>query len=243
MFVDARMLDTEFLTVLGLGLVLGLRHALDTDHLAAVSTVLAQRPSLRASGMIGFSWGLGHTVVLLLVGTVVLVLRVPIPEPFAVAAEFGVGAMLVILGGILAVRLVRERWHVHTHDHDGEQHVHMHSHARIEDHGHGHGHWWRDSIRPFCIGMAHGLAGSAALLLLVLSSAQSVSEGLTYIAVFGVGSILGMMLVGIVVSLPVLWSLSLGRPVFLAVQGLASLGSVAVGLTMMFQIAVGGQFF
>ena len=235
------MLDTEFLTVLGLGLVLGLRHALDTDHLAAVSTVLAQRPSLRASGMIGFSWGLGHTVVLLLVGAVVLVLRVPIPEPVALAAEFGVGAMLVLLGGILAVRLVRERWHMHTHDHDGEQHVHLHSHARIQDHGHGH--WWRDSIRPFCIGMAHGLAGSAALLLLVLSSAQSVSEGLTYIAVFGVGSILGMMLVGIAVSLPVLWSLSLGRPVFLAVQGLASLGSVAVGLTMMFQIAVGGQFF
>ena len=170
------MLDTEFLTILGLGLVLGLRHALDTDHLAAVSTVLAQRPSLRASGMIGFSWGLGHTVVLLLVGAVVLVLRVPIPEPFALAAEFGVGAMLVFLGGILAVRLVRERWHVHTHDHDGERHVHLHSHALVEDHGHVH--WWRDSVRPFCIGMAHGLAGSAALLLIVLSSARSVSEGL-----------------------------------------------------------------
>ena len=93
------MLDTEFLTILGLGLVLGLRHALDTDHLAAVSTVLAQRPSLRASGMIGFSWGLGHTVVLLLVGVVVLMLRVSIPEPLALAAEFGVGAMLVLLGG------------------------------------------------------------------------------------------------------------------------------------------------
>ena len=80
------MLDTEFLTILGLGFVLGLRHALDTDHLAAVSTVLAQRPSLRASGMIGFSWWLGHTVVLLLVGAVVLVFRMPIPEPVALAA-------------------------------------------------------------------------------------------------------------------------------------------------------------
>lgn len=98
------MLDTEFLTILGLGLVLGLRHALDTDHLAAVSTMLAQRPSLRASGMIGLSWGLGHTVVLLLVGAVVLVLRLSIPEPVALAAEFGVGAMLVFLGAILAVR-------------------------------------------------------------------------------------------------------------------------------------------
>ena len=171
------MLDTEFLTALGLGLVLGLRHALYTDHLAAVSTVLAQRPSLRTSGMIGFSWGLGHTVVLLLVGAVVLVLRVPIPEPFALAAEFGVGALLVFLGGILAMRLVRERWHVHAHDHEGEQHMHLHSHALVEEHGHVH--WWRDSARPFCIGMAHGLAGSAALVLIVLSSARSVSEGLT----------------------------------------------------------------
>jgi hypothetical protein len=229
------MLDAEFLTLLGLGLVLGLRHALDTDHLAAVSTVLAQRPSLRASGMIGFSWGLGHTVVLFLVGAAVLVLRVRIPEPFALAAEFGVGAMLVLLGGMLGMRLIRERWHLHRHDHDGEQHVHLHSHGLIEDHRHGH--WWHDSVRPFCIGMAHGLA----LLLIVLSAARSVSEGLTYIVVFGLGSIIGMMLVGIAVSLPVLWSLSLGRPVFLAVQGLASLGSVAVGLMMMFHIAVGSQ--
>lgn len=235
------MLDTEFLTILGLGLVLGLRHALDTDHLAAVSTMLAQRPSLRASGMIGLSWGLGHTVVLFLAGAVVLVLRVSIPESVALAAEFGVGMMLVCLGGMLAIRLVRERWHVHAHDHDGAQHVHLHSHALVEDHGHGH--WWRESIRPFCVGMVHGLAGSAALLLIVLSSARSVSEGLTYIAVFGFGSIIGMVLVGIVVSLPVLWSLNLGRPAFLALQSLASLGSVAVGLTMMYHIGFGSQLF
>ena len=235
------MLDTEFLTIVGLGFVLGLRHALDTDHLAAVSTVLAQRPSFRASGMIGFSWGLGHTAILLLVGAVVLVFRVPVPEPIALAAEFGVGAMLVFLGCMLGLRLVRERWHVHRHEHDGTQHLHLHSHALADDHGHGH--WWHDSVRPFCIGMAHGLAGSAALLLIGLSSARSVSEGLIYIAVFGAGSILGMMAVGLAVSLPVLWSLNLGRPVFLAVQGLASLGSVAVGLTIMLQIAFGGQLF
>jgi ABC-type nickel/cobalt efflux system permease component RcnA len=235
------MPDTEFLTILGLGLVLGLRHALDTDHLAAVSTMLAQRPSLRASGMIGLSWGLGHTVVLLLAGAVVLVLRVSIPESVAVAAEFAVGMMLVCLGGMLAIRLVRERWHVHAHDHEGAQHVHLHSHALVEDHGHGH--WWRDSIRPFCVGMAHGLAGSAALLLIVLSSARSVSEGLTYIVVFGLGSIMGMVLVGMVVSLPVLWSLNLGRPVFLALQGLASLGSMVVGFTMMYHIGFGSQLF
>src|SRR5687768_14576735 len=119
------MLDTEFLAILGLGLVLGLRHALDTDHLAAVPTVLAQRPSLRASGLIGFGGRLGHAVVLWLVGAAVFMLRVSIREPLAWAAEFGVGAMLVLLGGVLAVQLVRERWHMHAHDHDNERHVHL----------------------------------------------------------------------------------------------------------------------
>ena len=235
------MLDTEFLTIVGLGFVLGLRHALDTDHLAAVSTILVQRPSFRASGMLAVSWGLGHTAILLLVGGAVLVFRVPIPEPIAVAAEFGVGAMLVLLGCILGLQLVRERWHVHQHAHDGTQHLHLHSHVVAKDHGHRH--WWQDSARPFCIGMAHGLAGSAALLLIVVSSARSVSEGLIYIAVFGAGSILGMILVSMVISLPVLWSMNLGRPVFLVVQGLASLGSMGLGLTMMLQIAFGTQLF
>ncbi|HEY7531363.1 MAG TPA: hypothetical protein VH681_01115, partial [Nitrospiraceae bacterium] len=91
------MPDAELLTILGLGFVLGLRHALDSDHIVAISTLLAQRPSLRASGLVGLSWGLGHTLVLLLVGVAVLALRVQIPESVAMAAEFGVGVMLIIL--------------------------------------------------------------------------------------------------------------------------------------------------
>ena len=115
------MADSSYLTVLGLGFILGLRHALDTDHLAAVSTVLAERPSWRASGLVGLSWGIGHTLVLLVVGTIVLVLRVPIPESLAVAAEGAVGLMLVALGGLLGIKLIRERWHLHQHDHDGRR--------------------------------------------------------------------------------------------------------------------------
>jgi sulfite exporter TauE/SafE len=231
------MLGTEFMTILGLGFVLGLRHALDTDHLAAVSTVLAERPSWRASGLVGLSWGLGHTAVLLLVGAAVLVLRVPIPHPVAMAAEGIVGLMLIALGGLLGLKLLRERWHLHQHDHDGTQHVHLHSHARSLDHGHAH--WWRDSVRPLCIGMAHGLAGSAAVLLLVVASAETVIEGLIYIAVFGAGSIVSMLLIGLALSLPVVYSLRLGRPVFLAVQGLASMGSIALGLSILYRILTG----
>ncbi len=231
------MLVSEFTTILGFGFVLGLRHALDTDHLAAVSTVLAERPSWRASGLVGLSWGFGHTVVLLLVGAVVLILRIRIPEPVAAAAECIVGLMLVALGGLLGLKLIRERWHLHQHDHDGLRHVHLHSHARSLDHGHGH--WWRESVRPLCIGMAHGLAGSAAVLLLVVASAQGVVEGLVFIAVFGVGSILGMLLIGLVLSVPIVWSLRLGRPLFLAVQGLASVGSIVLGLSIVYRLLTG----
>lgn len=231
------MLDANYLTILGLGFVLGLRHALDTDHLAAVSTILAQRPSWRASSLVGLSWGVGHTVVLLGVGAVVLLLRVQIPEPLAQAAEFAVGVMLVGLGGHLGLRLLRERWHLHGHDHAGTRHVHFHSHAVTSDHGHPH--WLQDSIRPLCVGMAHGLAGSAALLLVVLASSHTVLQGFGYIALFGVGSILGMMLIGLAMSLPVVWSKSYGRPAFLALQSLASVGSIAVGVLMMLRIAWG----
>lgn len=231
------MVESSYVTILMLGFVLGLRHALDTDHIAAVATVLAQRPSWRASSLVGLSWGLGHTVVLLLVGALVLVLRVPIPEPIAMAAEFAVGVMLVVLGGLLGIKLVKEQWHMHQHDHDGARHVHLHSHTQSP--GHGHSHWWRESVRPLCIGMAHGLAGSAALLLLVVASAHSVMEGLVYITVFGCGSLLGMMLIGLVLSFPVVWSLRLGQPVFLAVQGVACLGSVGLGLSIIYRVLMG----
>ncbi|HEX9153914.1 MAG TPA: hypothetical protein VF819_00040 [Nitrospira sp.] len=233
------MIEPSFLTLLSLGFMLGLRHALDSDHVAAVSTVLTQRPSLKASGLIGLSWGIGHTLMLLLVGLIVLWFRVPVPELVAQVAEGAVGVMLVILGCLLGVKLVKERWHVHQHDHDGSRHVHFHSHAVVVDHGHPH--WWRESVRPLCIGMAHGLAGSAALLLLVVSSARTVTEGLVYIAVFGCGSILGMMLIGLALSLPVVWSLQLGRPVFVATQGLASLGSMGLGLSIVYRILMGEQ--
>ena len=231
------MFDSEFFTALSLGFILGLRHALDSDHLAAVSTVLAERPSWRASGLVGLSWGVGHTVVLLLVGAIVLALRVPIPEPLALAAEGIVGIMLIVLGGMLGMKMIQERWHLHHHDHDGRSHVHLHSHLHAQDHGHTH--WWRESLRPFFIGMAHGLAGSAALLLLVVASAESVLDGLVYIAVFGCGSILGMMLIGLALSMPVVWSFRFGRPLFLAVQGVASVGSVVLGAWIVYQVLLG----
>lgn len=225
------MTETELLTLLGVGFLLGLRHALDVDHLAAVSTVLAERPSLLASSSVGLWWGIGHTVTLLLVGAIVLMSGLRIPDGFELIAESSVGALLIVLGGSLGLRLYREQWHVHAHDHDGEPHVHFHSHQRQVDHSHQH--WMAESVRPLCIGMAHGLAGSAALMLMILATTTNVGAGLLSILIFGVGSIIGMMCIGVTISVPIIYSRSISRRVFVGVQSMASLASVSVGLWML----------
>jgi hypothetical protein len=230
------MLEPNLLTFLTVGFLLGLRHALDADHLAAVSTVLAERPSMRASGLVGLWWGVGHTLTLMLVGAVVLVSGIHIPEPFALLAESGVGLLLVVLGGTLALKLFREHWHLHRHVHDGAPHVHLHSHRRSEDHAHPH--WARQSLRPLLIGMAHGVAGSAALMLVIVSNTSGIGQGLLYIAVFGLGSIGGMLMIGLTLSVPVIYSHAIGQRAFFAVQGAASLGSVGLGLWMLYRLVL-----
>ncbi|HJU03917.1 MAG TPA: hypothetical protein VJ692_02115 [Nitrospiraceae bacterium] len=235
------MPEAEFWTVLSLGFLLGARHALDADHVVAVSTLVARRSTLQISGLIGFSWGVGHTVVLLLTGIVVILLKVTIPEPLARACEFGVGMMLVALGGSLAWTLYHERWHMHTHRHDESTHVHLHSHILHEDHGHDH--WLKLSVRPFLVGMAHGLAGSAALTLVVLSATRTLWGGIAYIAVFGIGSIVGMTLLGFLISLPLLLSASIGRRAQHAIQALASVGSIGLGLAIMVRTGLGESLF
>ena len=230
------MFESNLLTFLTVGFLLGLRHALDADHLAAVSTVLAERPSMRASGLVGLWWGVGHTLTLMLVGAVVLVSVIHIPESFALVAESGVGLLLVVLGGTLALKLFRERWHLHSHVHDGAPHVHLHSHRRSEDHVHPH--WARQSLRPLLIGMAHGVAGSAALMLVIVSNTSGIGQGLLYIAVFGLGSIGGMLMIGLTLSVPVIYSQAIGQQAFFAVQGAASLGSVGLGLWMLYRLVL-----
>ncbi len=231
------MFEPHTLTILSLGFVLGLRHALDADHLAALSTVLAERPTVQASTAIGFFWGLGHTLMLLCVGTLLLALNLTIPESMANMFEFAVGVMLVALGLSLARRIYKEQWHLHTHEHEGRPHVHLHSHHVQRDHAHGH--WYQGSLRPLLIGMAHGLAGSAALMLVVLSTVTGIGQGIGYIVVFGVGSILGMVGVGAILSLPVVYSMTVGPRAYWMMQGLACLASISLGVLMMIRIGLG----
>lgn len=193
-------------SLLILGFLAGMRHATEADHVAAVASLSAQSRSRGQVLRLGLLWGVGHTLTLFLVGLFVLLLDTMVPENFAHGLEFAVGVMLVLLGADLIVRLLRERVHFHTHRHgDGTYHFHAHSHAGETAHDparHRHRHGRGLSLRSLFVGMIHGLAGSAALIVIALQTVSSLSLGLVYICVFGVGSILGMGLLSMVISVP-----------------------------------------
>lgn len=221
-------MDVTLLSVLGLGLVLGLRHALEPDHLAAVSTIVASGPNLKRSSLIGTFWGIGHSVALLCVGVVVLAFKLQIPERLTAWLELAVAVMLVLLGlQSLLKTITGWRVHLHRHAHDGHTHVHVHAHAPGANHVHRHRHLLAAGVKPFVVGLVHGMAGSGALLLVVLATIPSALLGFVYIGVFGIGSIGGMLLMSSAISLPfVLRGNRVARidHVLQTVTGLCSLG-------------------
>jgi ABC-type nickel/cobalt efflux system permease component RcnA len=196
------------LGVLGLGLVFGLKHATEADHVVAVSTMVSEHKNLARAALVGGLWGLGHTASLVVVGALVLALRIAIPEYVASWLEFGVALMIIALGATALVRGLRRRSdvHIHRHEHGGSEHAHIHFHETDTEHTTGvraHSHEVRRvGFKPLVVGAMHGLAGSAALTLLVLTQIGSAALGLLYLAVFGVGSIGGMLLMSGLVGLP-----------------------------------------
>ena len=232
---ENKMSSLSTFGVLGFGLIFGLKHAVEADHLAAVSTIVSERKSLLSSVLVGGLWGVGHTISLLIAGVAVILLHVRIGERLALALEFCVALMLIALGAN-AIRKLRSGsiLHFHTHRHGGHLHSHPHFHdpaLGVETHTHqGFG------LRPLLVGLVHGLAGSAALMLLVLSTIPQPVVGLLYIFVFGLGSIGGMMLMSLLVGLPV--HLTAGRfaRAHWAMRGLAGLFSLSFGLLMAYRI-------
>ena len=183
-------------SVLLIGFLLGLRHATDADHLAAVSTIVSEKKNIFSASIIGGLWGVGHTISLFLVGALVIFLKLQISETVEARLEAIVGGMLVILG-INALRKLytAQEIHAHSHAHDGHAHTHIHLHKnQLEENSHH-----RFSPRSVIIGMVHGLAGSAALMLLVVPTISSPLLALLYILIFGVGSIGGMMLMSFLI--------------------------------------------
>ena len=215
-----------------IGFLLGLRHALDGDHVAAVATLVARRPTVKTSGFIGFCWGIGHTLVLLLVGVTMVVLNIHLPPAFSKIADAMVGVMLVLLGVPVIWNMVRERWHIHVHHHDDTTHRHLHSHRVSQDHQHDH--LLSLSLKPLLVGMVHGLAGSAAVVLLIVSKVHSLFEVVTMLLIFGVGTIVGMMGLGMAITVPVVFWCGTRAPSFIfGLRIVASIGSISLGIAIL----------
>ena len=211
-----------------LGFVLGLRHATEADHLAAISTIVTERRSLLSSSLVGALWGFGHTLALLIAGVGVLLLRYRVTERMAHAFELCVGIMLVLLGANVLRTLVRGGA-TDGHDRTGGA---SHSHTDV----------WL-AARPFVVGMVHGVAGSAPLLLLMLTVISSPSVALAYVAVFGVGSIIGMTTMSVLVSVPARLTMDHFARSNLALRGVSGLFSVALGLVIVYENSLLNRLF
>lgn len=220
--------------ILGLGFLLGMQHALEADHIAAVSSIAARRTRVGDIVRHGLTWGLGHTLTLFAFAGAAILLGRAIPEHVARPIETAVGIMLVGLGAHVLWRLWRDRVHFHRHAHgDGTVHIHGHSHAgeavphARAAHAHGHGFRWRTLL----VGLMHGMAGSAALLVLAVSQASSPAAGLGYVALFGIGSMIGMGALSTVIAVPLAvtarWLTFANR----GLQGAVGAVTIAIGVT------------
>lgn len=229
-------MEASLYAAFGLGLVLGIKHALDADHLIAVSTIVSEYQSLKWASLIGAFWGLGHTVTLLVVGLLVIGLRLTIPPRVALALEFLVALMLLTLGLSILWRSFRaQRLHLHAHSHNPESHVHFHLHGSKEEE-HSHAHPFQSMRKPFLVGMVHGLAGSAALMLLVLTTIPSPLAGLAYILIFGVGSVGGMLALSSIIGLPFILTAQRFTLLNRWIQIAAGAASIAFGLFLGWEI-------
>ena len=246
--MEEQLAELGLFAALALGIILGIRHSLDPDHVVAVSTIVSEYRNPLRSFWVGISWGLGHTTTLLIIGVVIIALRLTIPERMALLFEFVVGIMLVGLGAQVIYSFRRKKVHQHAHGHQEAAHEHFHSHAQSPAHTPEH-HGDRGIGKPFLrkksylIGTVHGVAGSAALTLLVLASIESPVAGLAYILLFGLGSVLSMGVMTILIGLPFVFSAGRLPNLNRAIQfGVGTL-SIIFGGFLMYQIGfVDGLF-
>jgi high-affinity nickel-transport protein len=201
----------SLISILVLGFVLGMRHATDADHVVAVSTIVSRERRIRSAAWIGALWGAGHTITIFAVGVGIIVFTLVIPPRVGLSMEFSVGLMLVLLGWI-NLRSLGSNSHTdapstelasaapHTHDEDGS-----HSHALADRSINSMDRWFRGWtiyrwLRPLIVGLVHGLAGSAAVALLVLTTLHNSHWAVAYLFIFGVGTIAGMMVITVAMA-------------------------------------------
>ncbi len=204
-----KFLEFYMFAILGLGFLLGLQHAMEADHVAAVAAITAGSGRLRQVLRHGLFWGLGHALALSSFAAFVVLARGNISPGLSAALEFAVACMLIALGGMVILRVVRERLHFHFHHHaGGKVHFHSHSHAgerQIHDETrHEHDHNNGSVRRSLAVGVMHGMAGSAALV--ALAAPGEWLQGLGFVFLFAIGSIAGMVLLSSVIALPIVLS-------------------------------------
>ena len=239
--MEESVANAGLVAALVLGLLLGLKHATDADHVVAVSTIVSEYRNAWRGLWVGASWGLGHTIPLLLVGITILLLRIPFPEQYSLWLEFGVGIMLVLLGVQVFWNIRRRRIHIHGHTHQDNPHLHLHSHEAAPQPDSHHAFFKVGKpffrLKSFVVGMVHGLAGSAAVMLLILTSITSFWVGLLYISLFGIGTILSMGVITLLMGIP--FSIS-GRfeRVNRIIQTVAGTSSIIFGVFLMYQIGM-----
>jgi cytochrome c biogenesis protein CcdA len=194
-----------------LGFLIGMSHALEADHLSAISTMMSDaKGSKKRLAFRGATWGLGHTITLFAICTAVILFGATLTVRMTAILEFSVGMMLIILGLDVYRRFRKKKLHFHGHQHDaGPKHIHAHSHKEAKiphvSDSHLHEHPNRFPLKAFAIGLVHGAAGSAGLLALAVAATQSVGSAILYILAFGVGSILGMAALTYTVAWPLAW--------------------------------------
>jgi ABC-type nickel/cobalt efflux system permease component RcnA len=246
---------SELLAIAGFGFLLGMRHATDADHVIAVTTILSRSRRFLDSTLIGGLWGLGHTVTVLVVGVLVIGFNVVIPPPVGLALEFAVALMLIVLGLLNltgAMRWLTERLtppapmhghsHEHLHAHDGEGDLHPHGHAHLHGHGSDPGllatFGWFQLLRPLAVGLVHGLAGSAAVALLVLATIQDTGAAMLYLVIFSAGVAAGMAILTTLIGVPFMVSRTRSDRINRWLTLGSGVLSLAFGLVLAYQIGV-----
>jgi sulfite exporter TauE/SafE len=264
-------MPADIFSLLVFGFLLGVRHATDADHVIAVATIVSRQGTLRGSALIGAAWGVGHTITVFAVGCAIILFGVLIPPRLGLAMEFSVGVMLVLLGAITLMGLGQAigvvsspatsewgaadaAWHEHIHAHGDYVHRHIHGHGPA---AHGHGRtpvamldaWFGRRpvypyIRPLAVGLVHGLAGSAAIALLVLSAVREPAWGIAYLVIFGVGTVAGMMIITVALSLPFAFTTARLPRLNRRLRTAAGLLSFCAGLFLVYEIGFtdGGLF-
>jgi ABC-type nickel/cobalt efflux system permease component RcnA len=244
-----------------LGFFLGMRHATDPDHVIAVSTIVTRQPTIRAALAIGSLWGIGHTLTIIAVGGAIVLFTIVIPPRLGLSMEMAVALMLIVLGMWNLTGFLEQIRGLRSSARDGPLHAHLHSHGDyVHNHPSGvgteqHGHRddqtpvaWLDRqlgglgiyqiLRPLAVGLVHGLAGSAAVALLVLALIKNPWWAMAYLVLFGIGTIAGMMLITAAIGAVLAYASRRSSRVERYLRFASGLLSLGFGLFLAYQIAL-----